>query len=717
MTRLLAIDLRDEQGIVLARQRTRQVAGLLGFDPQDQVRLATAVSEVARNAVQYAQGGRAEFAIDGRSFVATIRDQGQGIPNLEAILAGRYASHTGMGLGLVGARRLMDHFAVESTPGVGTTVRLGKDFPRHVPTPTGQELGRVAAELATPTAADPAAEPRRQNQELLAALGDLREREARLAELNRELEETNRGVVALYAELEEKADSLRRVSDLKTRFLSNMSHEFRTPLNSILSLSQLLLDRTDGPLSEEQAKQVTFVRRAALGLSELVNDLLDLAKVEAGKVVVRTEEFRAADLFAALRGLMRPLLSNDAVSLTFEDVAGLGVLRTDEGKVAQVLRNFLSNALKFTERGEVRVMGSAGPGGTVVFAVADTGIGIAPDDQHRIFEEFGQVESAVQRRVKGTGLGLPLSKRLAELLGGRVSVKSEPGIGSTFYLSIPRVYLGSADARGSGPGLVRLTGQLDPARQPVLVMENDPTAALLYEKYLAGTGFQAVGVRSCAEAREFLGGVTPAAVILDILLDAETGWDLLAGLKRAEATRAVPVVVVTVADAERRAKAMGADAFCRKPVEREWLVRRLRELIRPVSADAILVVDDDEIARYILRGLLDGSRFAILEATGGEEGLRRAREDRPRVIFLDLAMPDLSGFEVLDRLKADPVTRDIPVVVYTSRVLDDEETARLAAKTVAILSKEVGGSREAATRAVRDALEKAGLSSGVHSHG
>ncbi len=219
-----------------------------------------------------------------------------------------------------------------------------------------------------------------------------------------------------------------------------MSHEFRTPLNSILSLTQFLIERADGPLTEEQERQVNFVRRAAQALLELVNDLLDLAKVEAGKVVIRSEEFRASDLFATLRGLMRPLLTNDAITLTFEDATAIGTLRTDEGKVSQILRNFLSNALKFTERGEVHVTAEARPDGMVVFSVSDTGIGIAPADQQRIFEEFGQIDSAVQRRVKGTGLGLSLSKRLAELLGGRISVQSEPGVGSTFSLAIPREF-------------------------------------------------------------------------------------------------------------------------------------------------------------------------------------------------------------------------------------------------------------------------------------
>ena len=238
--------------------------------------------------------------------------------------------------------------------------------------------------------------------------------------LNRELEDTNRGVVALYAELDEKADHLRRADELKSRFLSNMTHEFRTPVNSILGLSSLLLDDRQRLGREAPSRRSLYIRKAAEQLSELVNDLLDLAKVEAGKTVVRPAEFSVENLFGALRGMLRPLLLNQSVSLVFEDATALPPLYTDEGKVSQILRNLISNALKFTERGEVRVTaGRAGCGRVRSrFSVADTGIGIAPQDQARIFEEFTQLEHRLQSQVRGTGLGLPLSRRLAELLGG-----------------------------------------------------------------------------------------------------------------------------------------------------------------------------------------------------------------------------------------------------------------------------------------------------------
>ena len=256
--------------------------------------------------------------------------------------------------------------------------------------------------------------------------------------LSRELDETNRGVLALYAELDERAMYLERVSNLKTRFLSDLSHELRTPLNSVLNVSRLLLDGYEGPLTERQQHAIRLIQRSTGSLLELVSDWLDLAKIEAGKVDVRPSDFTIDELFGALRGVFRPLATSDAVALIFEPASELPPLHTDETKVAQILRNFISNALKFTEHGEVRVSAAAGPHDTIVVTVADTGIGIAPEDQERIFDEFTQVEHPRQRRVTGTGLGLPLSRRLARLLGGDVLLRSTPGVGSTFILHVPR---------------------------------------------------------------------------------------------------------------------------------------------------------------------------------------------------------------------------------------------------------------------------------------
>jgi signal transduction histidine kinase/CheY-like chemotaxis protein len=704
--KLLTMEIRYEHDVVLARQRARTIAAALKFDVQAQTRIATAVSEVVRNAFQYAGGGTIDFEVENgeeRMLVISVQDKGNGIPNLDEILDGKYVSKTGMGLGMVGAKRLLDHFQVETKKGKGTAVTLGKIIPYKFTRLSGAELNGLLATIERQPSDNPYEELQQQNKELMRTLEELRARQLELAQLNRELDETNRGVVALYAELNDKADFLQRASELKSLFLSNMSHEFRTPLNSILGLSQILLDRMDGELTTEQERQVTFVRRSAQDLTDLVNDLLDLAKVEAGKVTIRPNAFSVESLFAALRGMLRPLLAqNSSVTLVFEDPVDIPEFYSDEAKVSQVLRNFISNALKFTERGEVRISARMGHDDTVVFSVADTGIGIARADQDRIFQEWEQVEGRLQKTAKGTGLGLPLSRKLAQLLGGDVYVKSEVGSGSTFIAVVPVRYIGATEAVYV-PDVKR---ELDASRLPVLVVEDNREALFIYEKYLKGTGFQVVPAQDLKEARRALEEFKPVAIVLDVLLQGEHSWQLLQELKQSPSTRDIPVFVVTVVENEAKALALGATGFHAKPIDRAWLLAQLHTTLARDEGQ-ILIIDDDEISRYLLKGLLGSTGYRLLEARGGVEGLRLARESKPQLIILDLSMPDLNGFEVLEALKDARETREIPVVIYTSQALGSPERERLQA-AVDIVPKETG-SRELAEMRFAEALARAGL--------
>jgi signal transduction histidine kinase len=545
-----------EADVVAVRQRARLLAELLGFDRQDQTRIATAVSEIARNALSYGGGGRARFAVVGDKprpeLVIGIEDAGPGIGDLDLILGGNYRSQHGLGLGVVGAKRLMDRFAITSAPGKGTQVELGQILPPAAGPLSRAKVNEIARLLPGPPANDPHAVLLDQNRELMASLQEIDRRDEETEKLNRELTDTNRGVVALHAELEERAEQLRQAGELKSRFFSNMSHEFRTPLNSIMALTRLLLDQIDGPLTREQEKQVGYIRRSTEDLLDIVNDLLDLAKVEAGKVELRRGRVNVPEIFGALRGALKPLQANPAVELLFDCDAAVPQLFTDEAKLSQILRNLISNALKFTEAGEVRVTARYdNDQDRVVFRVRDTGIGIAPENHARIFEEFGQIESRLQGRYKGTGLGLPLSRNLAELLGGEITVESVVGQGSVFSLFLP------AD---------------------------------------------------------------------------------VAGEARATAARA----------AEKRRR--------------------------------VLVIDDDETFRYVLRQLIAKvADCEIIDASDGEEGLRRARTDKPDLIMLDLLMPNLDGFSLVQQLDADPRTHGIPMVVSTSLALTPELRARLPA--------------------------------------
>ncbi|MCA1855018.1 sensor histidine kinase [Massilia oculi] len=440
--RILSVALDSDQDVVVVRQRARQVSQLLGFSQQDQVRVATAVSEIARAACHQGSGGRASFLLGrnlGRQHLEVTINPGAG----ERLLSAPPGPDEGISralpqLALISAHRLMDSCDVEPEEGMVTAVTMRKALPPQAMVDSVR-LAEISARLAGSPVSNTLQELEQQNRELLATLAELRERQEDLLSLTRELEDTNRGIVALYAEIEDKAERLRRADEMKSRFLSNTSHELRTPLSSIRALSQLLLDRMDGDLTPEQERQVEFIATAANDLSELVNDLLDLAKIEAGKIEVQLAPVVVENLFRALKGMMRPLVDDGRVELVFEASDMLEPFDSDEGKISQILRNFISNALKFTERGAVRVSASYDAAtDTIAFAVADTGIGISPDNLQLIFEEFSQIEHPLQRRSKGTGLGLPLCRKLADLLHGRVEVASTEGQGSTFALILPR---------------------------------------------------------------------------------------------------------------------------------------------------------------------------------------------------------------------------------------------------------------------------------------
>lgn len=270
-----------------------------------------------------------------------------------------------------------------------------------------------------------------------ATQAELEQCRAEVQALRAELEETNRGVVALYAELDEQAEQLKHATQLKSRFLSYMSHEFRTPIGATLSIARLLLDHVDGPLTAEQERQVEFIQTTCQEFSNMVDDLLDLAKIEAGRVDISPEWFEMMDLFTALRGMFKPILDNDELSLVFEEAEGLPRLYTDDRKLSQILRNFISNALKFTAQGEVRVSAVREAGDMIRFSVADTGIGIAQEHIPALFNDFTQVDAPIQKRLRGTGLGLALSKQLASLLGGSIEVTSVVGEGSVFSVIVP----------------------------------------------------------------------------------------------------------------------------------------------------------------------------------------------------------------------------------------------------------------------------------------
>ncbi len=370
---------------------------------------------------------------------------------------------------------------------------------------------------------------------------------------------------------------------------------------------------------------------------------------------------------------------------------------SDEGKISQILRNLISNAIKFTEHGEIRVTAIGSDDGmNVIFTVSDTGIGIDARYHEAIFDEYTQIESNVSRKQKGSGLGLPISKKLAELLGGEITLQSSSGNGSIFKVSIPMNY-NDRDYESVKPA------DADIMKHTVLVIEDDMNIVTLYEKYLKGSGFQILRANSLKKAREILNEVNPIAIFLDILLKGEEAWSFLSEIKGNENTSKIPVYVTTVLNEREKGIALGADDFATKPIEREWLMGKLKEVVRGTRPEKVLIIDDEEIARYLMRQLLADTKYQLIEASDGETGLKIAAEEHPSIILLDIVMPGIDGFETLRRLKNSSETRDIPVVVVTSKTMSEDELKMVKEKTLAYVTKGLT-SREESIKKIRDAI-------------
>jgi PAS domain S-box-containing protein len=484
---------------------------------------------------------------------------------------------------------------------------------------------------------------------------------------------------------QEEAD---RANRAKSQFLASMSHELRTPLNAILGFSELLSDGS--PDRFDQATRHRFlaqIHTSGQHLLELINDILDLSKVEAGQMELHLQPVELAAVIDEVRATVEQMALGKAVALNTEPSSEVRLI-ADAGKVKQMLLNLVSNAIKFTPSGGHIDIRSRRVGSWVEVAVSDTGIGIAEHDLAQLFTEFHQVDAGPGRQHEGTGLGLALTRRFAELHGGRVSVTSSPGHGSTFTLHLP---LEAAAPKLSAPGAPAHVAPTDPARPLVLVVDDNPGAAEILTRHLDAGGFQVQVARTGPEALSLARELKPAAITLDILLPEVDGWEVLNRLKADEATRDIPVVVVSVIDNPALGRALGAFDYFVKPVDGKALLSRLSQYTFATEVKSepvrVLIVDDEQANLDLLEALLEPAGFGVLRAGGGREGIEMARSEMPNLILLDLMMPDLSGFDVVEALRAEEATRSIPIMVLTAKTLTKDDKAELNGQVAAIFQR------------------------------
>jgi len=573
-----------------------------------------------------------------------------------------------------------------------------------------------------------ATELQTQQRELQQTNEQLEQKAQQLAERNVEVERKNQEIEQARRAVEEKATELALTSKYKSEFLANMSHELRTPLNSILILGQQLTDNPEGNLTAKQVEFARTIHGAGTDLLNLISDILDLSKIESGTVTVDAEEVFFSNLLDMVARPFRHEAETRQLSFEVHSDPNLGrSITTDAKRLQQVLKNLLSNAFKFTAQGGVRLNVAAALGGwsgehdvlnqapvVVSFEVTDTGIGIPLEKQKIIFEAFQQADASTSRKYGGTGLGLAISRELASLLGGEIHLRSAPGVGSTFTLYLPIKYVGpnATTHGGSATTGAMVSGQASAVNvaaerviEPIpddrlnihagdailLIVEDDPHYARILVDLARDKGFKALLAMRGDDALNLAKQYQPTAVSLDVFLPDMLGWNVLSQLKQNPLTRHIPVQIVSLDEDRQHGLARGAFAFVNKPASREGIeeaLSRIKHFAEP-RRKRLLIVEDNQAEQMSIRELLGHDDIEILNAASGSEALTTLQDASCDCVVLDLRLPDMSGFEVLERMRADPSLTDVPVVVFTGRELTADEDAQLHTMARSIVVKGV----------------------------
>ena len=524
----------------------------------------------------------------------------------------------------------------------------------------------------------------------------------RLQQLNNDLEELVR---QRTAELAAARDEAVRASQAKSDFLASMSHELRTPLNAIIGYSEMLLEESDELLRPELRPDLEKIRGAGKHLLTLINDILDLSKIEAGKMDVFPENFDVATLLADVRSTIEPLVAKNGNTFEMLCGANLGTLHSDQTKVRQILFNLLSNAAKFTRMGRVTLAATRptrGDGERLEFEVSDTGIGMTPEQVVGLFKPFSQADASTTRYYGGTGLGLAITQHFCRMLGGDVTVESEYGKGSTFTITLPVVCPKAVPE-------VPLPAAEQSANGTVLVVDDERAARDVLGSALTQEGYRVVTATGGQDGLRLARHEKPDAIILDVIMPDLDGWAVLRSLKADADLCKIPVILVTVLGDRDMGLALGAAEHLTKPVDPKELLRLLARVQWSARTPDVLIVDDDRATRDVLRRALVKEGWMVREAANGAEGLDQLTKAKPAVMLLDLIMPEMDGFEVMRKMRLNPVWRDIHVVIVTSKDLSRDELEWLRGHAMDVFQKGAYGRAELIT-AVRGMIEDVRLS-------
>jgi signal transduction histidine kinase/CheY-like chemotaxis protein len=658
MIELGEIRLKHRTAVYDARNKMRNLANALGYEPIEATRLAIAVSEAVR--ILRRSGSESHIQI---SLAMTPSP-----PRLVLELESRGASSD-----LAKLSGFFDSSSTKTTSG-RQRIRVTK----HLPTPIFEVTDAFVTEQRA----------RIQNPSREELMDEIQLKNRELEQHSSELEQT---VAQRTEELKHAMEAAEGASTAKSGFLANMSHELRTPMNAIIGYSEMLMEDAEDQGNESAVDDLKKIHTAGTHLLSLINDVLDISKIEAGKMDLFLETFEIAALVNGVVSTIDTLIKNNGNELIVTIDPSLTDMHADATKVRQALFNLLSNAAKFTHEGEIhlRVQGEEVDGESwILISVSDTGIGIPPGKLDLVFEEFSQADGSTTRDYGGTGLGLAISRRFCQMMNGDISVTSTVGDGSTFMVRLP-VAVRESPAETALPDSSSSDDMLDSGDEPVvLVIDDDPTALDLLERTLEGAGVRVVKASDGREALNLARSLQPAAITLDVLMPGMDGWEVLNELKADAATADIPVIIVTMTTDRHLGYALGATEFLTKPVRRDQLVTLLDRHATEGGRRHALVVDDKTENRELLRRVLGNEGWRVSEAENGQAALEAVAKDPPALILLDLMMPVMDGFEfVLEMRRRDPPS-EIPIVVVTAKDITDEDLRRLNGGVMGLIERE-----------------------------